>query len=103
MTGTGGWTIAKGLKEQDPVRYELANLVVAWATFPQNNVRMAQFITYGPINKKSFVYMDAPEYDAVRDELPTSGANIPYSILWDEIWLGDILDWANEQYITATQ
>ena len=51
MTGTGGWTIAKGLKEQDPVRYELANLVVAWATFPQNNVRMAQFITYGPINK----------------------------------------------------
>ena len=103
MTGTGGWTIAKGLKEQDPVRYELANLVVAWATFPQNNVRMAQFITYGPINKKSFVYMDAPEYDAVRDELPTSGANIPYSILWDEIWLGENLDWANEQYITATQ
>ena len=103
MTGTGGWTIAKGLKEQDPVKYELANLATAWATFPEKNVRMAQFITYGPINKKSFQYMDAPEYDLVRDELPTSGANIPFSILWDEIWLGDHLDWANEQYLLATQ
>lgn len=103
MTGTGGWTIAKGLKEQDPVKYELANLATAWATFPEKNVRMAQFITYGPINKKSFQYMDAPEYDLVRDELPTSGANIPFSILWDEIWLGDHLDWANEQYLFATQ
>ena len=103
MTGTGGWTIAKGLKEQDPVKYELANLVTAWATFPEKNVRMAQFITYGPINKLSFQYMDAPEYDLVRDELPTSGANIPFSILWDEIWLGEHLDWANDQYIQATQ
>ena len=103
MTGTGGWTIAKGLKEQDPVKYELANLATAWATFPEKNVRMAQFITYGPINKLSFQYMDAPEYDLVRDELPTSGANIPYSILWDEIWLGEHLDWANDQYIQATQ
>ena len=103
MTGTGGWTVAKGLKEQDPAKYELVNLAIAWATFPENNVRIAQFITYGPINKKSFAFMDAPEYDEVRDELPTSGANIPYSILWDEVWLGDNLDWANEQYLLATQ
>ncbi len=103
MTGTGGWTVAKGLKEQDPEKFDLVNLAIAWATFPEKNVRIAQFITYGPINKKSFAFMDDPAYDEVRDELPTSGANIPYSILWDEVWLGENLDWANEQYLLATQ
>ena len=103
MTGISGWTIAKGLKEQDPQKYELVNLAVAWVTFPQNNVRISQFITYGPGNRKSFAFMDDPAYDAVRDDLPTSGANISYAILWDEVWFADNLDWANEQFILATQ
>ena len=103
MTGTSGWNIAKHLKEQDPEAYELANLVVAWVSFPENNVKISQYITYGPVNSKSFPFMADPAYDAVRDQLPTSGANIEYSILWDEFWFSDNLDWAQEQFLAATQ
>ena len=95
--------IAKHLKEQDPEAYELANLVVAWVSFPENNVKISQYITYGPVNSKSFPFMADPAYDAVRDQLPTSGANIEYSILWDEFWFSDNLDWAQEQFLAATQ
>jgi len=103
MTGTSGWNISKHLKEQDPEAYELANLVMAWASFPENNVRISQYITYGPANVKSLTFMDDPAYDEVRDELPTSASNIAYSIFFDEAWLAENIAWAEEQYIVATQ
>ena len=103
MTGISAFTLAKGLEEQYPEKYELANLILAWITFPENNVRIAQFITYGPGNAKSFAFMDDPAYDSVRDELPTSGANISYAILWDETWLAANTDWAGEQFEQAIQ
>ena len=103
MTGTSGWNISKHLKEQDPVAYELANLVMAWASFPEHNVRISQYITYGPANVKSLPFMDDPAYDEVRDELPTSASNISYSVFFNEAWLADNIAWAEEQYILATQ
>ena len=103
MTGISAHTVAKGLKEQDPERYELVNLAIAWITFPENNVRISQFITYGPGNRKSFAFMDDPAYDLVRDELPTSGLNISYAILWDETWFAANSDWASEQFEQAVQ
>ncbi len=84
LLNTDGWGIIKGLKDQDPEAFELAQLFVAWTSLPEINARIAQFITYGPVNIKSLSALDAPEYDDVRDELPSSSANIPYAILNDE-------------------
>lgn len=103
MTGTSGWGIVKHLKEEDPVAYELTNLIIAWASFPENNARLAQYITYGPANVKALAFMDDPAYDEVRDELPTSASNISYSVFFDEAWLAENIAWAEEQYIVATQ
>ena len=103
IIGTSGWNIAKHVKELDPAAYERANLVVAWVSFPENNGRVVQYITYGPINRKSMEFMDDPAYDAVRDHLPSSASNIAYSVLFDEVWLAENTEWATELYIVATQ
>ncbi len=42
------WYIPKGCKNK-----ELAMLFIAWATFPENNWPLSQYIDYGPVNKKS--------------------------------------------------
>ncbi len=103
IIGTSGWNIAKHLKELDPEAYELANLVMAWDTFPENNARISLYISYGPANIKAIEYLDAPAYDAVRDELPSAPGNIPYAVVFDELWLAEQTEWASEQYIVATQ
>ena len=84
LINTDGWGIIKGLKEQDPEAFDLAQLYLAWTSFPEINARIAQFITYGPINIKSLAALNEPEYDDVRDELPSSSANIPFAVLNDE-------------------
>ena len=99
----GGWLMVNGMKELHPERYELGNLVIAWVTFAENNVQVSKYISYGPVNRKAIPLLDDPAFDNVRDELPTSAANAPYGIILDEIYLGEILDWAEEMYITATQ
>ena len=103
LINISGLDMVNGLKELHPDRYELANLVIAWATFPEINVQVSKYISYGPVNRKAIPLLDAPEFDHVRDHLPTSGANAPYGIMLDEIYLGGILEWAEEQYILATQ
>ncbi len=103
IVNLSGWTMVNGLKEMHPERYELANLVTAWVTFAEINVEMSKYISYGPVNRKAIPLLDDPAFDHVRDHLPTSPANAPYGIILDEIYLGEILDWAEEMYITATQ
>ena len=98
-----GWDMVNGMKELHPERYELGNLVIAWVTFAEINVQMSKYISYGPVNRKAIPLLDDPAFDDVRDELPTSAANAPYGIILDEVYLGEILDWAEEMYITATQ
>ena len=101
--GTGGFSAIKGLKEQDPVKYELVNLFMAWVAFPENAAEVSKYISYGPTNLKSATFIDGPDFDDVRDHLPSSGTNIPYAVFWDEVWLGSIMDVAEERYIIATQ
>jgi putative spermidine/putrescine transport system substrate-binding protein len=43
------WVIPKGAPHK-----ELAMLFIAWQALPENNHRTAQFISYGPVNTKSF-------------------------------------------------
>ena len=84
VLNTSVWGIIKGLKERDPEAFELAQLYMAWTSLPENNARMAQFISYGPINTKSVPYINQPEYDDVRNDLPSSPSNLPYAIFKNE-------------------
>lgn len=87
VANTNGWGIIKGLRRQDPRTFELAQLYMAWTALPENNARMAQFIAYGPVNLRSLPYLNRPEYNAVRNDLPSSPSNIPYAIFKDEVHL----------------
>ena len=85
VVNTGVWGIIKGLKEQDPQAFDLAQLYMAWTALPENNARMAKFIAYGPVNTLSLPHLNGPEYDHVRDDLPSSSSNLPYAIFKDEV------------------
>ncbi len=98
VLNTDGWGVIKGLKEQDPDKFELAQLFMAWTSFPEINSRMAQFITYGPVNTKALAALSDPVYDAVRDELPSSPSNIPFAIINDEVHRAANLDAWRERY-----
>ena len=98
-----GHALPNGMKELYPERYELANLYLAWISFPEINSQLSKYISYGPVNRKAIPLLESPEFDDVRDHLPTSGANAPYGIVLDEVYLGENLAWAEEQYILATQ
>ena len=103
VLNTGVFGVINGLKEQDPEAFELAQLYMAWTSFPDVNARMAQFITYGPVNTKSLPYLEEPEYDEVRDELPSSTSNIPYAIFKDEVHVGERTDGWRERWIEFQQ
>ena len=98
VLNTDGWGIIKGLKEQDPEAFELTQLYMAWTSFPEINSRMAQFITYGPVNTKALAALSDPVYDEVRDELPSSPTNIPYAVINNEVHRAANLDAWRERY-----
>ena len=100
---TGVWGIIKGLRQQDPQAFELAQLYLAWTALPENNARMAQFIAYGPINSASLPYLNRPEYNSVRNELPSSPSNLPYAIFKDEVHVGRYTDAWRERWISFQQ
>ena len=95
--------IIKGLAEQDPRKFTLAQLFLAWTSFPERNAQLSKYISYGPLNVKSLPFLDAPEFDEVRDELPTSAANIQYAILFDNKWWGENTDAIYERYLEWQQ
>ncbi|MEE9249416.1 MAG: extracellular solute-binding protein [Dehalococcoidia bacterium] len=99
LLSTGAWVIPKGLKEQDPDTYELANLWIAWTSFPEQNARISLFIAYGPNNMASLPFLDGPAFDEVRSELPTSAQNMQYAILEDEVYSGVTYDAQYERWV----
>ena len=103
VINTESFAIIKGLRDQEPEVFELAQLFIAWTSFPEINARMSQFISYGPINIKSLDYLSAPEYDAVRNELPSSASNIPYAIFKDAEHVAANQDAWLERYAEFTQ
>ena len=103
VLNTESFAIIKGLKDQEPEVFDLAQLFIAWATFPEINARMSQFISYGPVNIKSLEYLNAPEYDEVRNELPSSASNIPYGIFKDAEHVAANQDAWLERYAEFTQ
>ncbi len=100
---TDTWYIPRGLAEQAPDTFYLAQLFLAWTGSPGINANISKYISYGPINIKALPYLDAPEFDVVRDELPSSASNIQYAILADERWGGDTADLRYERYLEWQQ
>ena len=98
MVSIDAFVIPKGLKKQDPDKFLLAQLFLAWTGLPENNARISQFISYGPANLKSLPYLEGPEYDEIRDELPTSAKNLEYAIIEDVIWSGEHFDDLLQRY-----
>ena len=99
MISIDAFVVPKGLKEQDPDKFLLANLFLAWTGLPENNARISQFISYGPVNLDSLPYLEGPEYDDVRDELPTSAKNLEFALMEDVIWSGERFDQFLQRYI----
>ncbi|MCH7997047.1 MAG: extracellular solute-binding protein [Chloroflexi bacterium] len=95
---TESFSIPNGLKELDSETFELAQLFIAWTSFPEQNARIAQFISYGPINQDSLPFLGEPVYDAVRNDLPSSAVNLEYAIPVDSRWLGDVANVQEERF-----
>ena len=87
---TDNWWVIRGIKEQDPKKWELINLFFAWTQHPEIAASQAKYQPFGPTNLKSAPYMDGPEFDKIRPYLPTAEANLPYAILMDEAADGEI-------------
>ena len=100
---TDVWYIPRGLSTADPDKFYLAQLFMAWTSFPEINAEISKYITYGPVNIKSLPHLDDPGFDAVRDELPSSPANIQYAVLYDEKWGGEVADARYERYLEWQQ
>lgn len=87
---TDNFWIIRGIKEQDPQKWELLNLFFAWSQSPQIAATQSLYQPYGPTNLKSAEFLAEPEYDQHRPYLPTADANLPYAILMDEAADGEI-------------
>ena len=61
------WVIPKGAPNKD-----LAMLFIAWQSLPEVNWRTSKYISYGPVNKKSFDKVD-PLY---KGALPTDFVDV---------------------------
>ncbi|MEE9249384.1 MAG: hypothetical protein V3U79_11925, partial [Dehalococcoidia bacterium] len=73
-------------------------LFLAWTSFPERQAQISKYSTYGPINIKSISVLDRPEFDQMRDDLPSSGANIQFGFLRDEVYYGEIADAMAERF-----
>ena len=77
---------------------ELAQLYIAWTGFAENNVRIANYISYGPINQQAVALLES-EVGADRiANLPTSPQAVVRSLVLDEKWLGENTDRLVERY-----
>ena len=66
-----------GLREAEPKRFELTQLVMAYLSFPEINNQISRYIHYSPINQESWALLAGPDFDDARQFLPTSPANAP--------------------------
>ena len=103
LLSTDGWLMAKGIKEQKPEAYLLGQLFMAWTMFPETAARISQFISYGPGIITAIPFLAGPEYDASREELPSSATNIGFAILENEEHTGLAIDEWGERWLGILQ
>ncbi len=90
--------VPNGLKEADAERWEMAQLFLAWMSFPDVNARESLYIPYGPVNQKALPLLEGSEWDHIRDALPTAPDNARYGVFLDSSWAGATADAAQERW-----
>ena len=103
MINTDSWAAPRGLAEAAPETFELAQLFMAWTSFPEINAELSKHISYGPMNLAAVPILDGPEFDEVRDHLPTSSSNVGYALIEDENHDGQIGDVMGERWVSWQQ
>ena len=77
-----GYALPNGMKELYPERYELANLYMAWISFPEINSQLSKYISYGPVNRKAIPLLDAPNLTRYGTICPLPGQTPPTASCW---------------------
>ena len=103
MINTDSWGIPRGLKDADANLFELAQLFMAWTSFPEINAELSKYISYGPMNLAAVPILEGSAFDEVRDHLPTSAGNVPYAIIEDENHDGQVGSVMGEQWVAWQQ
>ena len=95
--------VPNGLKELDAERWEMAQLFLAWMSFPDVNARESLYIPYGPVNQKALPLLADSAWDHIRDALPTAPDNAQYGLFLDSSWAGATADAAQERWSSILQ
>ena len=84
---------------KDAPNKEIAQLFIAWTSFPEINVRISKYISYGPTNKEAARLLPKEVDEKTLAELSTSPKNLPHGIAEDQLWLGQNFDRINERHL----
>ncbi len=98
MVGVGANVIPKGAPNK-----ELALLAIAYASFPVNQVVIAQNSSYAGTNARTAELLAAVIEPEKLAQLPTAPQNIPFAVVMNEIWQGENWDRINERYLSILQ
>jgi putative spermidine/putrescine transport system substrate-binding protein len=98
LMSTFAQSIPMGLKAEDPEAFELAQLVIAWLSFPEINSQYSRYIAYSPVNADAWPLLDLAVFDDNRPYLPTSAENAKTGWLVDEVWQSGVTDENSTRY-----
>ena len=92
--------IPGGLREAEPEKFELTQLIMAYLSLPEINNQISRYVQYSPINQESWPLLDLSVFDHSRQFLPTSPVNAQYGWLVDEVWQTGVTSEQTERYVT---
>ena len=83
LTQTDVFYIPKGSPNKT-----LAELFIAWTGYPDINVEISNYITYGPLNTHALPLTAGRVHPNIIAALPTSPMALQRGVIVDEVWLG---------------
>ena len=86
------WVIPKGAPNKD-----VAMLFIAWATQPEIQASITEFIPYGPPNTLANAYID-PTWGPVVSGLPSAPENLAVQVKADGVWWGENIEQLLERW-----
>jgi len=86
------WVIPKGAPNKD-----VAMLFIAWATQPEIQASITEFIPYGPPNTLANAYID-PTWGPVVSGLPSAPENLAVQVIADGVWWGENIEQLLERW-----
>ena len=83
---------------KDAPNKTLAELFIAWTGYPQINVRMSNYIPYGPLNANALPLLQQTLSAERIAALPTSPEALKRAVLIDEGWLASVKESLDERF-----